>query len=208
MQRMLRPKGPKPHLPDQSSPGSPCDRTRRWDPHEPGALTTMRLTAKGTGHDPTQNEAVHASSRSQINLSPPMTPEAQQCAIVEVCRTFQTSLGVDVRDVEVQRVIDHIHTSLFEETLTVGTALEACGVRSHTFNARFKKELVRVGRGVMSVQRYIECRRLHVARQLLERPGIEITLIAIYLGFGSHERFLRTWRRHFGCAPSAYRAKC
>jgi AraC-like DNA-binding protein len=47
--------------------------------------------------------------------------------------------------------------------------------------------------------------RLKLALELLERPGVDLTAIAIELGFDSHSHFSYQFRRRFGVPPSRLR---
>jgi two-component system, response regulator YesN len=104
-------------------------------------------------------------------------------------------------------VLRYIHEYLFDDGLTVERVRQTCGIRSNTFGTRFKKNLAGTQWGAVSIRRYIEVVRVEVAKMLLERHDIQITLIAINLGFNSHERFIRSFQRCVGCAPSDYRKR-
>ena len=106
---------------------------------------------------------------------------------------------------DVQRVLRYIHNHLFEESLTIHGVLEQCHVRSHSFNARFKYELLKSGQGPMTIWDYIQQQRVEAAKRLLRHKEIELFLIAISLGFKHYETFTRVFKRYANESPSAFR---
>ncbi len=56
------------------------------------------------------------------------------------------------------------------------------------------------------VHRYLT--QLRLAQALLELPhATDLTTLALELGFGNHSHFTATFRRAFGCTPSAFRQR-
>jgi AraC-like DNA-binding protein len=54
------------------------------------------------------------------------------------------------------------------------------------------------------VHRYLT--QLRLAQALLELPrATDLTALALEVGFGNHSHFTATFRRAFGCTPSAFR---
>jgi two-component system, response regulator YesN len=131
----------------------------------------------------------------------------QERAIRRLSAAYQKRLRANTNDRDVDCVLEYIHAHLYDEDLTVSRILEACHVRSNTFSIRFKKALAESGRSALSIRRYIEAMRVSAAMVLLQRPLFLITVIAICLGFTSHERFARSFRRRTGLTPGEYRKK-
>lgn len=56
----------------------------------------------------------------------------------------------------------------------------------------------------ISLQRYVT--QLRLARALIELPhAMDLTMLALDLGFSSHSHFTFAFRRSFGCTPSQFR---
>ena len=136
-----------------------------------------------------------------------MNPIEQERIVEEELSAFIQTL--EIRDpqlsVDVQRALCYIHDHLFKETLTMYYVLDQCHVRSHSFNARFKFELLKSGRGRTTIWEYIQQQRIRAAKRLLQYKEIELFLIAVSLGFKHYETFTRVFRRYTNESPSAFR---
>lgn len=106
---------------------------------------------------------------------------------------------------DVSCVLTHINKRLFEESLNVNSALEHCGVKSHSFNGRFRLEMMKVGFEQCTIHKYIHHHRIEASKMLLHIPGLDLLLIASSLGFRHYETFIRAFRRSNGVCPSRYR---
>lgn len=139
-----------------------------------------------------------------------MSPAEQHRFVHEQLTAFKATLSLEMHGmpVDVERMLTCIHEHLFDPALTVGAVLERCGIRSNSYSHRFKAVLVDAGEPPLTVRRYIEKRRMEAAKRLLRHPELELTLIALSLGFEHYSRFVRTCHRWLGCSPSAYRRKC
>lgn len=100
---------------------------------------------------------------------------------------------------EICEILDYIHEHLSDEMLSVKTIRRSCRIGNHNISSRF---LLAVGVGIGD---YIKDLRMEVAAYLLRRPDLPIYRIGSFLGFSHQESFTRTFRRHFGSSPSAYR---
>lgn len=58
----------------------------------------------------------------------------------------------------------------------------------------------------LSPHRYMLSRRLQLAASLLSRRDLPVTAVAFECGFADIYSFSKAFRRHFGCAPSAFAA--
>ena len=136
-----------------------------------------------------------------------MNPIEQERVVEEELSAFIQTL--EIRDPhlsgDVQRALCYIHDHLFKETLTMYYVLEQCDVRSHSFNARFKFELLKSGRGRTTIWEYIQQQRVGAAKRLLQHKEIELFLIAVSLGFKHYETFTRVFRRYTNASPSTFR---
>ena len=92
---------------------------------------------------------------------------------------------------DVSCVLTHINKSLFDESLNVNSALENCGVKSHSFNGRFRLEMMKVGFEQCTIHKYIHYHRIEASKMLLRIPGLDLLLIASSLGFRHYETFIR-----------------
>jgi AraC-like DNA-binding protein len=61
-------------------------------------------------------------------------------------------------------------------------------------------------RAGMTITRYRHSLRLHLALDRLRHRRLDLTALALDLGFSSHSHFTFVFRRHFGITPSQFRA--
>ena len=88
-----------------------------------------------------------------------------------------------------------------DANLTVEALAQRVAMSPRTFARRFRAE---VG---MTPARYVEQARLDAARRKLEQSNLPIDTIAHRCGFGTTESLRRSFGRHLGVAPSAYRER-
>jgi AraC-like DNA-binding protein len=100
---------------------------------------------------------------------------------------------------EVREILAYIHTHLSDETLSVKVIRRSCRIGNHNVSSRFRLAL-----GV-SIGDYIKKLRMEVATRLLRDERLEIYRIGSVVGYLHQESFTRTFRRYYGCSPSAYR---
>lgn len=96
-------------------------------------------------------------------------------------------------------IVRYVHAHLFDTRLSVGEALQRCGVGNHNASSRFKATL-----GV-GLREYIERQRLDAAKLLLRTTHAEVYLIAEAVGYEYVESFARAFHRVVGCTPCGYR---
>lgn len=106
----------------------------------------------------------------------------------------QESMARDLKE-----ILDYIHAHLADESLSVKTVRRSCRIGNHNVSSRFQLAI-----GV-SISDYIKTLRMEAASRLLERLDLPIYRVGSLVGFSHQESFTRTFRRHFGCTPSAYR---
>jgi AraC-like DNA-binding protein/quercetin dioxygenase-like cupin family protein len=88
----------------------------------------------------------------------------------------------------------------FAEPHSLGSLARATGMSRLHF-AHVFRELMGV-----SAYAYLLCRRLEAARQRL-KDGASVTEACFAVGFNNLSHFIRTFRRHFGTAPSRFRGR-
>ncbi len=86
-----------------------------------------------------------------------------------------------------------------DEPLLCHEVAERVGLSERQLQRHFQRYV-----GKSLAQQYLQF-RLAKAHRLLQQTDLPVTEIAISAGFGSLENFSRTYRRHFGCSPSADR---
>jgi AraC-like DNA-binding protein len=101
----------------------------------------------------------------------------------------------------VRLVLRYVHTHLFEENLTVHRVRTACSIADHNISIRF---CYHVGLGIKG---YILQHRIAVAKRLLHYDELKIIRIALETGFSSHSAFSKTFMRHVGESPHAFRRR-
>jgi YesN/AraC family two-component response regulator len=99
----------------------------------------------------------------------------------------------------IAKVIDHIHTHLFEDLGAEGLA-EFIGVSPNYFSAQFKKETG------TTFKAYVNEERLRNAAWFLCFTDEQITIIAEKVGYHDYIYFSQVFKKQFGCSPSDYRA--
>jgi len=87
-----------------------------------------------------------------------------------------------------------------EEAITLGEVVAHVGVSRFYFCKLFKRATG------MTLTEYVTHVRLEKVKSLLVDPSLRISEIVYAAGFGSIPRFNSVFRRHFGMAPTAYRA--
>ncbi|MCP4545380.1 MAG: helix-turn-helix transcriptional regulator [bacterium] len=98
--------------------------------------------------------------------------------------------------------LSYLKDHLFEESLRVGRAMEACGIRDTGFSTYFHAE---VG---CPPGEYIRRGRMEVAARLLRDGDWSSRLVGEAVGIVPANRFADRFRRWFGETPTAYRARC
>ena len=85
--------------------------------------------------------------------------------------------------------------------LSVGTLAERISMSPRTFARKFRET---VG---MTPAYYVKQVRLDAARRKLENSSLPVDNIAYRCGFGTAETLRRTFVKHLGVSPSAYRER-
>ncbi|MCX7749622.1 MAG: helix-turn-helix transcriptional regulator [Clostridia bacterium] len=101
-------------------------------------------------------------------------------------------------DLFVKSILDYIENRVAEE-ITPEDAAQAAGFSVSHFRAVFRDTTGE------TLSRYITYRRLCHAASELMRTGRPIVDIAMTYGFGSHDVFIRAFKRMFGETPSNFR---
>lgn len=94
-----------------------------------------------------------------------------------------------------------IVTRRFNRQLSLGALARAVGLSPFTLCRAFR---ARTGQ---TLTRYRDDIRLRLALDRLRDPAVDLTDLALDLGYASHSHFTARFRRHFGLVPSAVRAR-
>ena len=113
-------------------------------------------------------------------------------------RTFEREAERAALPLTVQRVLKYLHEHLFEEGFNVDVLSGGVGLGG-SIRAHFKRYLKK------SVGEHLENLRLLAAMRLLTHAEIEVSRIALEVGYEYPESFTRAFHRAVGCSPSAYR---
>lgn len=97
-------------------------------------------------------------------------------------------------------VMDYIDTNYMEE-LKLDDIANTIGFSKYHFSRLFKQYTN------YTFCAYICHRRIMVAEELLEQPGLSITEVALQAGFPSISTFNRLFKQSKGCSPSEFREK-
>jgi len=103
-------------------------------------------------------------------------------------------------DSRIRLALDHI-SAHFSEPLSIGQIASACGLSASRFAHLFREQIGE------TPQRYLELKRLHRARQLLEFTQEPVRLIAAQVGFESPFYFTLRFKRHSGVSPREWRQR-
>lgn len=115
-----------------------------------------------------------------------------------ISRHLSRSEGKTVPFRELSAPIDYIRTH-FAEHISVEELATACSLSVSALERRFRKHLRK------TPHQYLTEVRLEHARRLLIDTEKAIGTIALETGFADHSHFTRSYKKHFGVAPSAVR---
>lgn len=102
------------------------------------------------------------------------------------------------RDERINRAL-HVIRQRLGQPLDVPTLASACGLSPSRLAHLFRDEMGE------TPQRYIEARRLEMARRLLRFTGLPVAEVARSCGFEDPFYFSRRFRQHQGVSPRTYR---
>ena len=179
--------------------------------HEPAAIDRPHTPFRFT-HGPSDPESYLRQRRVFQHVSREAQPdhlfveEAVLSSLGEVTRlayarqgVSRTSRGRSRRDVDLVQAAREVIAQRFKENISLSEI--AREVESSVFHlARVFK--ARTG---LSLHAYRNQLRLRAALEKLAERGIDLTDIALDLGFSSHSHFTESFRRNFGRTPSAVR---
>jgi AraC family transcriptional regulator len=95
--------------------------------------------------------------------------------------------------------VDEYIRAHLEQDISVAALATCCAMRTDTFARRF-----RAATGTPPYA-YITALRIERAQRLLRTTNIDLTTLALSLGFSSHSHFTTVFRRAVGVAPARYR---
>ncbi len=130
------------------------------------------------------------------SLRCPRTAEPA-CHILRTDREADPTVSVDYVE-RVNRAIDHIVRNLVRP-LSLAEVSKAAGFSSFHFHRVFKSLLGE------TLNQFVKRQRLERALYLMSHaPGRSLTEVALDCGFASSSDFSRSFKQHFGLAPSAF----
>jgi AraC-like DNA-binding protein/mannose-6-phosphate isomerase-like protein (cupin superfamily) len=132
-------------------------------------------------------------------LSDTLLTQALRVALVEL-ETADPAAAAALRDPQITKVVDLIQRDPARDW-TVEDLAARVGYSRSAFAARFR-ELV--GESPMS---YLTRTRLGMAAAELQRSDAPVAAVAHKVGYASESSFSRAFKRAFGVAPGAYRAR-
>ena len=112
--------------------------------------------------------------------------------------TLLTDNDSSISDRALKRVIDYIDEHLSDE-LSLTALAEVGGFNSSYLSRLFKQEMQR------TLSDYILDKRIALAKNLLETPGIQIQAVAEKTGYISPHSFTRAFKMSTGLSPTEYR---
>ncbi len=112
--------------------------------------------------------------------------------------TLLTDNDSSISDRALKRVIDYIDEHLSDE-LSLTALAEVGGFNSSYLSRLFKQEMQR------TLSDYILDKRIALAKNLLETPGIKIQAVAEKTGYISPHSFTRAFKMATGLSPTEYR---
>ena len=102
---------------------------------------------------------------------------------------------------KVERVLAYLQENMFDSTLSIQEALDACCIKSRSFHSQFKRYTG------MTMSAYVRTQRMEIAKRLLRCDSISIFDTALSVGFNYPENFTRAFKKYTGSPPVAYRDK-
>jgi AraC-like DNA-binding protein len=102
---------------------------------------------------------------------------------------------------QVRKLLECIHTNLFDPNVSVKTLKARCGLRDNNVSCRFRCET-----GIY-LHAYIAALRLEAATILLRRPELTVIEIAQLVGYYHLQTFYRAFKGRFRCTPAAFRRR-
>lgn len=151
-----------------------------------GDLTELRLVSMGPGSVPMMRRLVEATFVQMIRVFMAKSNLHTDPILSTLCRP-QVSAALRLMNTRP------------EAEWTVSNLAREIGMSRSAFAAAFAAE---VGQSPMH---YLTDVRMSIASELLRSQTLSVSQIAFRVGFISETSFARTFKRHFGVAPGAYR---
>lgn len=177
-----------------------CDLARCFDPTRPGYSNLLRLTPEDRSTIQSLMEALHRESNTdgfgtallRESLLVQLMVSANRLVSQENGQPEETSKS----NLAVTKVIDYVNLH-YSEPLSLDMLAERFYVSKYHLSHEFNRQ---VG---ISIYRYIQKKRLLIARQLLAQ-GIKPNEVYGMCGFGDYAGFYRAFKAEYGAAPRDY----
>lgn len=132
-----------------------------------------------------------------------MEPEkSRESLLAEAAKPVLERIRLDSERIgePIRAIVTYIHDHLFDEELSVATALKGADVHSNTAKMRFRS-LLRVPIGT-----YIQLSRLEiVVRLFAQEPRLKLHEVSEWVGYRREHTFKIAFRRCFGSSPGRLR---
>lgn len=121
--------------------------------------------------------------------------------VTELMENIRYQLPAEEHAAKLNEVLAYIETSLVNPDLKRETICEKCSISTSSLDRLFRKFVK------MSVNEYINAKRLEQVKTFLATPGLRINEIAGASGFASAIHMNWLFRKKFDMTPSQYRKK-
>ncbi len=181
-----------------SSPG--CDLAECFDPSRSGHSNLLRFKPEDRSRIQALMEALHAESQSDGFGSVLLRESLLTQLLISINRlvgknTAQPQETVHSNQV-IAKVVDYINLH-YSDPLSLDLLADRFYVSKYHLSHEFNRQI-----GI-SIYRYIQKKRLQIARQLLAQ-GKKPNEVYSMCGFGDYAGFYRAFKAEYGAAPRAY----
>lgn len=135
--------------------------------------------------------------RREVNLALRRIREPEE-ALHTIASELQQGIHRQVRELRLQKVLDHIRTNLHED-ISRDRMAAMCRLSPSYFSTLFRETIG------CSFARYVNELRIERARELLETSELTIAEIAERVGYSDHSYFCHVFREATQMAPTQYR---
>ena len=173
-------------------------------------IPIILLTAKGTDRD----RVIGLSTGADVYLSKPFNIDVLKAQIVSMIENriaLQKSLARQQKNVVLERQQNELDKRFIHSTIEIiHQNIDVPGFTPEQLAEQLsisQRQLYRKMKAITgnTVHEFIIKLRMEKATELLQDWQLNISEIADRVGFSESSNFSRTFRKHYGCAPSKYR---
>lgn len=177
-----------------------CDLAQCFDPTRPGYSNLLRLKPEDRSHIQALMKSLHRESNTENFGSSLLRESLLVQLMVSINRLVNQKGGqpeeTPKSNLAVTKVIDYVNLH-YSEPLSLDMLAERFYVSKYHLSHEFNRQ---VG---ISIYRYIQKKRLLIARQLLAQ-GKKPNEVYSMCGFGDYAGFYRAFKAEYGAAPRDY----